>query len=472
MSNKSPFLLILLGSFLISSILWFGIIDQDFFHFYYMGHGIANGQGMFTDFIDNKGPVFYTFFTLFYLVFKENYSIGLVLTSTFIDAFSLSLIFKILTRDWGFKWFKKQIINILVVVFCLLLFKSFSIGTYVGGFYSENLGMLLLLLSIWFLGKRNSLISGILFSLCVLTKLTFLFFAPYLLIELYFKFKNPKQFLGFFLGGLMPFGIFTIWFWATNQLNDFIYNVFILNLNYAKTPVFSQIRLILLRSVFEFRIFITVVFSLLIILLEFFSKEQKSKKIILLTLLISTLLATFVGKTFFFHHFLQYTLIAFISLTFFTNLSKFKVVFTPLLFFLALSLVFNFFFYLELSKNSIFLLNYTPPDITEVNNKNYMVVMPYYPIYYIKYKKTSPDRYFSYFFLSKYRYNNSQIEIEKHKKLDKNKLAATIFLFVKRNEGDRILINEYKENFGNEFRLTKVGVYKDSESIIEVYESK
>ena len=471
MSNKNLFLLLLLSNFIASLFLLFSVIDQDFYAYLYFGKGVANGLGIYKDFADNKGPFYYVFFAIFYLLFKNNYTLGLVLTSTFIDALCVFLMFKIVQRDWSFIWFKKDLINIILVVFCMLLYKSFSIGSIVGSFYSENLGMLLLLLSIWYLGKKYSIISGVLFSLSVLTRQTYLFFAPYLLIQMFFKYKNPKQFMGFFLGGLIPLGIFTVWFWLNKELKDFFYNVFTFNLNYAKATKNSHNISILFRISFETRILITIFISLLYTLLELLSNDKQSKKLTLITLLISSILATFMGGIFYTHHFIQFSLIAFIAITSLVYFPKLKQTFLLLLFLLLLFLIFNFYFYFEQGRNSSNHLNPSTTNITEINDKKYMVVMPYYPVFYINYNKTAPDKYCSYLFLSSYKNINNKSEIKRHQNLDKNKLSDTVFIFVTGNDGDKKLIKEYKNNFTNKFKLVKLNEYYSNNTQIEIYES-
>src|SRR3989344_3272691 len=85
--EKHLFLVIIITSFLVSlSFLW-GNIDPDFFSFYYIGRGVAQGKDMYVDFADNKGPVLYFFFSVLYLFFKNNYKLALIVTSTILDTF-------------------------------------------------------------------------------------------------------------------------------------------------------------------------------------------------------------------------------------------------------------------------------------------------------------------------------------------------------------------------------------------------
>lgn len=481
MSNKFLFITLLLGSLLISSLFWFGPIDPDFFYFYHVGKEINLGQELYVGIGDNKGPVHYFIYTLLYSIFVHNYGWALVIGSTLIDAFSLFIIIKILERDWEYKWKKYKIVNLLIVFFSLLLYKSFSIGSLMGGLYSENVGMLWLSLGIWFLGKKHSVFSGALFGLSVLSRLTYLFFAPFFLILLFFNFKDKykltRQFLGFSIGGLLCLGIFILYFWINGGLNHFFYNVFGQNALAARK--FEEgIDKLLLTSIFvslsEPRIIITLILSTLVVILKIFSKENLRNKAILITLFISSFANTFtggVGSIFFYHHFFQFNLMAIVTITQFKIFFKAKAVFLPLIFLLISFTFLNYYSFLRNGKNNVSSLRKVHLNIPEIENNKYLIVVPYYSIYYVVYDKTAPDRFFQYFFFSSRSLENPEKKIEQHQKLNKQKLQNTTFMFVYQNKFEQDIITEYKNNFGNKFNLKKVNTYHDLDATIEIYES-
>ena len=114
---------------------------------------------MYADFADNKGPILYLVFALLSILFDKHLIPALIIGSTVIDTIALFVIIKVIERDWDFKWQKRKFINYFLVIFSLILYKSFTIGTSQGGLYSENVGLLFLALSAWFLkkdqGRRN-----------------------------------------------------------------------------------------------------------------------------------------------------------------------------------------------------------------------------------------------------------------------------------------------------------------------------
>lgn len=470
MSNKNLFLFLLLGSFLISNLFWFGTIDQDFFSHYYVGKGFSQGQEIFSDFAGNKGPVQYIFFAILYSIFKDNFGFALIFGSTIIDSISLFIIFKIIQRDWAFKWFRNRYINFTFLGICLLIYKSFSIGTIMGGLYSENLGMLWLVLSLWYLGKKKSFLSGILFSLSVLTRLTYLFFVPFLILEFFLKNKGVKKLPGFFIGGLTPLVIFIVWFTLNGEIYDFFYNTFELNLSYAKTVRQSHLHTIFSVISAEPRILFIMILIAAVLFLSIFSKNKLQKKLALIMLFISSFLATFVGGNFYYHHFFQFNLVSLITISSLKNFPNLKVSFAPILFLIISSVALNYFFYVQSPEAEISHLKHAPPKIKEVEKSQNLLVVPYYPIYYILYDKKSPDKYYSYFFLSSSFNQNNKAHIEKHKLIKKDRLDQTAFLFVTRSGYDKKIIDEYKKNFAKEFNLGKTNEYLDGNARIEIYE--
>jgi hypothetical protein len=87
----------------------------------------------------------------------------------------------------------------------------------------------------------------------------------------------------------------------------------------------------------------------------------------------------------------------------------------------------------------------------------YIQVIPQQVQIYIETDKSSPDRYFQYYFLSK-RYNtNAQKDINKHLSLGYNLLKNTEFIFIHSSlKSHTAYIDEYKNNFSEKFRLVKI----------------
>jgi hypothetical protein len=107
-------------SFIFSLFLINREINRDYFTFYYVGKGVAHGMDMYGDFADNKGPITYLVFTIIYFLFSDNYLLGLVLSSTFIDAMAVYFFILFLENYLNIEIFKigflKKIIFLVLVV--------------------------------------------------------------------------------------------------------------------------------------------------------------------------------------------------------------------------------------------------------------------------------------------------------------------------------------------------------------------
>lgn len=473
MSNKFLFLTLLLGSFLISNLFWFGPIDQDYFSYYYVGQGTYEGYKTYGDFADNKGPVLYAFFAILALVFNQNYDWALITGSTFLDAFSVFIIFKILERDFKLKWFRYKILNLLTIIFCLALYKSFGMGYSMGGLYSENLGMLLLVLGYWVLGSKRYISSGIFFSLSILTRLSFLAFAPLFLVEFIFNKKDRKKLFHFILGGLIPLAISFIYFFSKNDFAGFFSTNFNQNtgyLSFGKTLPMS----ILFTSIIETRIFLIFIICIAVLILTALSKKELKEKAILVSLFIGSTVSAFAGGVadiFYYHHFFQFNFMALVTISLIISLKTKRDFFIPLLSILAFFILVNYYFFIISGRQNPQTLLIPHPKINEVSEKKYLMVVPHYPMYYFIYNKKSPDRYFQYFLLSDYFYKDTSKNINKHLEIKNKNLSDTAFLFVEKNVLDKNSVQEYKNNFGKEFNLKKVNTYHDLGATIEIYES-
>lgn len=473
MSNKFFFLTLLLGSFLISSLFWFGAIDQDYYSFYYVGQGVSEGHKMYTDFADNKGPILYLVFAFLNILFGKNLDFALIAGSTVIDALILFIVFKVIQRDWGFKWFKNKALNLLFIVFCLLLFKSFSMGTLIGGLYSENVGMLFLALSLWTLTKKNSALSGVLFSLSYLSRITYVLFLPFLFLELYLKYRSLKLVFKFIAGQLIICAAFFIYFLINGELSYFFYNVIELNLNYVGTSRGIQFYSIFATLSSHPTIFFTLVLSITLAIFKIIFKQNSKEFLRYTSLVICSGLASFAGGIFYFHHFLQFGFVTILTLCLLTQKGLFKarVAVAPIIIMLACLLFFNFLLFVNNSKYFVAKTTNRHSDIRKIPTKKNIIIVPYYPIYYFVLDKKAPDRYFQSFFLMKNFNGNNSIDIKRHKTLDEEKINNTSFLFVHRNEYDKMIVDEYKGNFEKEFNLKKVNTYHDLDATIEIYES-
>ncbi len=191
--RNSVFFWIFIFGFVISLFVFLGKIDQDFFAFYYIGRGITEGLNLYRDIAENKGPVLYWFFAFLFKIFKANYSGALFFSNWLLDTVSIFLITKLLSKWIKYDFTPRTFRKVLLLLFIVLYYKSFSIGMVMAGTYSENIALLLLVVSLLFYENKKNLISGIFFGLAVFCRQTVFFFSLFYLYRLIAEKKANKD---------------------------------------------------------------------------------------------------------------------------------------------------------------------------------------------------------------------------------------------------------------------------------------
>lgn len=194
MNRHRTYLLVTGTAFIVSAIIsllfYWGRIDSDFFAFLYVGQGILDGNDMYRDFADNKGPVLYLFFAFLRLIFGNHYAAMLFVGSAILDAATIVLVFAIIKRVWGVAIpMTRAPIIIAFATLSVAWYKSFFLGYFPGGIYSESIAIPLLLGSVLMVSNNKPLKGGILFSLSVLTRLSMIFFL-FCLIALLIQYRK------------------------------------------------------------------------------------------------------------------------------------------------------------------------------------------------------------------------------------------------------------------------------------------
>lgn len=192
-----------------------------------------------------------------------NYFLVGFLISNFAFIFSLFVLFKLFKLDFSEG----------VSLRSTILLLSFPTTFYFGALYAESLFILAVVLALYFMRKRNFLLSGVFCCLASATKLFGVFLLPVLLIELYFALKERKIILmsrsGFVsvLGILLaPLGFVLYSLYLNNQFGDAL---LFLNAQPAFGAERSVDKIILLPQVI-FR-YIKMLFSVPVISLSFFN---------------------------------------------------------------------------------------------------------------------------------------------------------------------------------------------------------
>lgn len=465
------FLVILFFSFLISLSFFWGKIDPDFFSFYYIGKGITEGQYMYRDFADNKGPVLYLFFSLLYLIFKNNYLLSLVISSTLIDAFIVYLIFILV-----FRWLNKEkgsykSRHLIFACFMTFIVKSFSIGSLTGGIYSETIAFLLVLTSLFLFEKNLFLLSGSTFSLAVLSRPTAVFWLFFIFVK-FLAHKEKFHKITQFLIGAGISVVFVIFSFLRDDLYYFFNNLLIFNLGYAQLARENFLEWILLMSTLEFRILVSLIITFIFLIWYLFrSQEKKESKIIITALTVSSFLATFTGGLFHFHHFVQFSLLLFTVLLYVLEHKNSRFL-RPAFILLSVAVSLNFFNFILLRQDPSelrILSTIIDKHRNLLDGKKYLMVITYYPELYIYLNKTSPDRYFIPYFLSKEFNKKIEEDVKQHSNLGKDIFNDTLFVMISKNEFDELISTQYLERFSKQFKLTKTLSLLDRESTVDVY---
>lgn len=466
MSNKFLFLLILFISLTIAFVFLVGIIDQDFFSFYYVGRGVAHGGNMYRDFADNKGPALYILFALLETIFKNHYKLAIIFTSGFLDTFTVFFFFKILEHLYKFT-FKKSFIYFFIIFSAVLFYKSFSIGSFMGGVYSETLGAVFLSSALFASLKDKKMLSGILLTLAIFTRLSFIFFLPVFIALILIQKQKIFKSISFSLGFIVTSILITLPFLLDGTIHELIYNMITFNKNYGQATRPSQLYSLIFTSISETRIIFTFIYISIFVLLIMFLSKKKIKYIILVIYLCS-MLASNPGGIFYFHHFTQFMLISFIVAAYLIKYFPKRIYLFAIYSVVFLTLLsYGIYVYAGILSNQ----NARFPFIKELAQKKYLQVIPYYSEYYFTFNKFSPDRYYQSFFLLNFYNTNSAYDINRHRLLDKTKLRQTLFLAIVNSETDKNFKDEYLQKFGAQFHLIRKNTYKNGKSIIEVYES-
>jgi len=467
-------IVILITSAVMSGMLWLGRIDQDFFSYYYIGQGILKGKDMYKDFFENKGPVAYGFFAGLAAVFGREYGWAVVAASSLLDATTVFFGWLVI-KEWtkgiddreDNKWWWVEAIAATAI------YKSVSIGNFMGGVYTETIAMGGLMVSFWLLEKRRYKWSGVLFALAVLTRQTILFFVVAIAVRMWQKKTRKDEFLGWLGGLVVTGGVIVGWIWKAGSLGYMIENMITTSLAYSE----ASKHLVLINLVYRFAYETRLLFFMLLITVSaavtVMKKQPSSKKIGFLALVASSVLATFVGGIFYFHHFVQMMPVLGMSYILRPKNKVLQMLFGWIGVFAVMWVGVGFLIYVFDSDSEIDNLQSAAPVIEEMRNKKYMVSVPFFPRLYIDYGLPAPDAYFfPGWILKELDLPNREIHLQRHLGLEEEKLRETLFLMVYRSEREKVEVDSYIKDVGSRFRIVKRNDYVFGDAKIEVWESE
>ncbi len=462
---KKIIFLVLSFSFLFSLGFVLGRVDQDYFSFYYVGKGVAEGGMMYGDFVDNKGPVLYWFFAFLHLVFSGNYLVALVAASTLVDA--AAIIFLLLFAKDRFKLVlpARFLESFILSLFLVSFYKSFSLGMFMGGFYAESLGVMWVSACFYALGKKKFFVAGVLFCLAVLSRQTLVFWGIWFVYELLrVRGSLYKNAMRASTGALLALAAIALALFIKGDLWEFWRAITGLSLAYVGHVTghyWLQLKAVVMT---EARIAASLVFFVVMTVLLYIQKGAKETQGFLVAF-VSGLLASFVGGLFYFHHFMQFTP-AF--LTVFLCVFSLEIKFARFIMAcMALFLLSNYLYFFSSTRQ------FTTADaefVCQAANGRNIQVVPYYPELYATTGLTSPDRYYQSFRLSSFYNRDPEPHWDEHIRLLEPKIKNTSFVVVEANAFDSEIAGEYLQRLKSAFSLELASRVSRGAQTISIYE--
>ena len=263
-------ILALLG--LSSSPLNKGVIQNDSAVFQIMGRGILNGQVMYKDLFDHKGPVMYVINAIAYLI---NPQIGLFIIETLFISIGAVFIFKTSKM-----LVNKRVSVIMSLVYVMLMFISIS-----GGNFTEEYAMTFTSIALYCIMKiiykneyENKILWGIIgatFALNFFIKPTYIaIWIAFGIIQFIYSIKEKKikeliKYIFYMIIGIMIVTLPIIIYLVLNDdIHYFIDAFFILNMKYSEAGLLKKAKIfwiLINRYKFVGYIFIGIICNILML---------------------------------------------------------------------------------------------------------------------------------------------------------------------------------------------------------------
>lgn len=456
-------------SFFFSLLLLVGEIE-DFFLFYHAGSVMANGGELYRDLADDKGPVAYIFFFFLYQLFGTHSSWALLAASTVLDALLCILLFFWLRSRIPVSLPKKPLWQYALAFVLIAYLKSFSIGTVAAGVYTEQLAMVLLMVSFMLLDKKRLVLSGILFSLAVCTRQSVIF---YLLVPIFLLLQQKRRMAFFLSGTLSVFLLFVVYWWGNGLLYS-AWEMMIWSVGVYRTETsplrFSNIATTLFVQT---RILFSLLFVGMFFIHAFGLLGKQKNRLLVFGLFIASMVSVFAGAEVWGHHFLQWMPLFFFSFFWIYTYRPTDIVFRLLGVMILLSVGVSYIGYNMIGTVPGRALTNAWSMPAEVAQKKYLLVVPFYTRLYVEYQKESPDRYVQIdFWMSHRRYGSwADQVIADHAQLSAERLRDTAFVFLS-TDGTTSQYQWYLDTFGEPFRLVKKASYHMYATRMDIYVSQ
>ena len=227
-----------------SSPLKKGVIQNDSAVFQIMGRGMLNGQVMYKDLFDHKGPVMYVINAIAYLI---NPQIGLFIVETLFISIGAVFIFKT----------SKMLVNKKVSVIMSLVYVMLMFISILGGNFTEEYAMTFTSIALYCIMKiiykneyENKILWGIIgvtFALNFFIKPTYIaIWIAFGIIQFIYSIKEKKikeliKYIVYMIIGIMivilPIIIYLV---LNDDIHYFIYAFFVLNMKYSEAGLLKK----------------------------------------------------------------------------------------------------------------------------------------------------------------------------------------------------------------------------------------
>lgn len=288
---------------LCSSPLYKGFTDVDSSVFQIMGKGILNGQIMYKDLFDHKGPIVYLINAIAYLISPQ---IGLLLIE--IVFFYIGVIYVYKTS----RIFLEEKYSFIVSLIYLVASFKFILG----GNFTEEYAITILSIAMYYIikilynseyeKKVNWILIGFTFAINFFIKPTYIsIWIAFGIIELIYFVKKRKitdliKYIGYMMIGILivtiPIFIYLI---INNDVKDFINAYIYLNMKYSKYTAIEKVRAFVeLVKMCKYYIFLLI---MLLGNIFIFSNKEINKSIkgfVTLFFIISIILTSWAANTY------------------------------------------------------------------------------------------------------------------------------------------------------------------------------
>lgn len=311
---------------------WFYPIDGDHWIFWVVGKDLAEGGTLYITSWDHKAPLIFLFNAFLYIVGKDNVWIHRIII-TLVSLFGVYIFYKLSIILTNFE--NKKVFNIKVkiaLIFYVLWINLSHISS--GGNNNENLGLIFLTSSYFFYlkffeSKKLGLlmIAGFLVSCLFFLKANFLILAlPILIHILFIERKNIKNLVKYFMILGIPFlahtGLWILYFYSNNSLEEFFKAAFLFNSKYISSGWIGKVSGQLVFIAINIPLITTFLLALYLAAKKFNAKKNNHLYIFLISIGISSLIFVSMLGTFYPYYYLM--IIPSISLiygTFLTDLN-------------------------------------------------------------------------------------------------------------------------------------------------------